>query len=270
MTPKGHGLVTAYDDVLSDLRQLRRSKALSVIDFKSSPHLVWHTGRGNIDVTAQFMAGLKNIDDIQVSAALASLGFESYSSNIEERMNEFAARYNEESTRTVRRWAEEGFKKIANFAIEWSEEEGNDRALVEILLYQAEATSLSTMITFSGSPRMIMLAPTVEANGKASDILPARDEQRSTHERIFFKSTVVTELFMDRPTAARLQIEWLGNADACYLVQVHPSLRDYVTASIVTKKGCEISVAVPESFSFPDDVSLPALRRQQSDNDIID
>ena len=243
--------MSGYDDVLRDLRLLRRSKRNRPIDFKNTPDLVWHLGRGNIDVTTRFLHSLRSLDDVEVLAALASLGFEGYDQSIEDRMNDFAFARNEESTRTVRRWADEGFKKIANLVIEWSEEAGHDSTLVEILLQQVGQLDLKAIITGSGPPGIRMLVPRVSVNYTALPSQPMNEDIEGVDHPVYFRWTVDAELGAEAAIAAILEAEWLGNFSTRYEVQVHPSIRDYVTSSIVTKKGCEVQLIRLDKFPMP-------------------
>lgn len=242
--------MTAYDDVLKELLDLRRSRSNTAIDFKESPHLAWHLGRGNIDVVQRFLAALSRIEDDEVQAALASLGFFSHASNVEDRMSDFAVERGIEATRTVRRWADEGFKKIAHLVIEWSEEEANDSALVKILLHHQPHHGLQVHLLGTGGPSIKMLLPTVKVNFEQVDLVLDDLPDNTEAEQLFFSSSFAVPIPRDEGLRPRVEVEWLGNTQTRYAVQVHPSIREYVTTSIVTKKGCEIYFDDSARFSI--------------------
>ncbi len=89
-----------------------------------------------------FFDRMMDVEDVEIRAALASLGFGNWESNIESRLSDFALYYGEKSSRTVRRWAEQGFRKIADLVIEWSIEEAHDNPLIEVVLRPLGATMI--------------------------------------------------------------------------------------------------------------------------------
>ena len=244
--------VAAYDDVLEELHSLRRARARNAVDFRTTPHLVWHLGRGSIDTAQRFFVALRDFNDDEVQAALASLGFYSYARTVEDRMAEFAVERELKTTRTVRRWTEDGFEKIAHLIMEWSEEEGNESAVLEILLHREPTQGgLQVHLSGSGAPSMKMLEPIVKANHEEIELdlddLPSDGEV----ERLLFSSSFELPVPTTKELRPMLEVLWPGNTQVGYEVQVHPSIRDYVTRATVTKKGCEIHLVNSADFLVP-------------------
>lgn len=263
--------MAAYDDVLNELRQLRRSAAHRPIDFKDSPNLVWHTGRGNVDVTARFLHALLEYDDLDVLAALASLGFDNYEENVEHRMNAFIAMHENdlkrrarksadgavrtiEHSRTVRRWADKGFEKIAKLVCEWSEEEGNDKALLGIFLFSEAVSDCALMLQGRVPPGARMTLPSVIANGAPIGLCSEMLSETAVYEDGRTSPIPVTLPRKADDYSIRLQIEWLGNVGTRFEVQVHPSFNRVVMLS-VTDRRCEILLGPESDFGAGFDIA---------------
>lgn len=273
-------LVAAYDDVLNELRQLRHSSAHRPIDLKDCSNLVWHTGRGNVDVTARFLHALLDYDDLDVMAALASLGFDNYGENVEHRMNAFIAMHEDdlkrrarksadgeirtiEHSRTVRRWADKGFEKIAKLVLEWSEEEGNDKALLGIFLFGEADSDLALMLHGLIPPAARMVMPSVVANGTEINLSSA-----VTTEPALDECGPISPIRVSLPPRAgdssvRLEIQWLGNVGTRFEVQVHPSLKNRVVMLSVTDRRCEVFIGKESDFGAGFDIAdrLPEVIR---------
>jgi hypothetical protein len=262
----------AYDDVLSELRQLRRSAAHRPIDLKDCPNLVWHAGRGSVDVTAQFLNALLDCRDLDVLAALASLGFDNYEENIENRMNAFIAMHEGdltrrarrsadgtaktiEASRTVCRWADKGFEKIASLVLEWSEEEGNDKALLGVFLFSEANDDFQLLLQGLTPPAARMTMPSVVANGAEIDLGSAMPADATSHHGRSMPPITVSLPRRADDSSIRLQIEWLGNVGANFEVQVHPSIKGRVVMLSVTDRRCEVFLGAESDFGAGFDIS---------------
>lgn len=205
----------AVEKIAAELRGMRRAQARATIDYLQAPTMVWHLGRGDIEVAALFFERLTEHDDIEIRAALASLGFENRDMNIEDRMQDFAQFYRLKSSRTVRRWTEAGFRKIAHLVIEWSREEGHDRPRAEIRIEPYGSTQFSVELICSKHADVLMSEPQINFYGK-----PFKWASRIPLERLespcVFHAKGIANLPGGEDGRTMFFVSWLGNSDSYF------------------------------------------------------
>lgn len=227
--------------IVGELRAMRRARAQTTIDYLQAPTVVWLVGRGDVDTVALFFKNLAETDINEIRAALASLGFGNWHLNIEQRMSDFGVRTGDKDARTVRRWAEDGFKKIAHLVIEWSREEGNDRPRVDIELSPAFANKFYLDVLSSKQAETMMFKPEIEFVGEPFEQI---DETPITQLKFpyAYKARVLAALPNGEDGRVMLSVNWLGSCDSYYQVHVQPGLGAATTAVLISKKGCDIQL----------------------------
>ncbi len=227
--------------MVGELTRMRRARARTTIDYLQAPTLLWHLGRGDVEVAAKFFEALAKTDDEKIRAALASLGFGNWEMNIEDRMAALALYYDLENTRTVRRWADEGFRRIAVLIMEWSLEVGNDRSTIKIAIVPDGIKHSIIEATGYPSPGAKWFEPTIEYKYESTNwdnfSVYTSDEQR---EGEAFKGTLRVQL-PEAGNAVEIVVTWLGNEPPYYQVSVSP-LAEIRCDSVVTKRGCILTL----------------------------
>lgn len=231
----------AVERVIAELRTLRRAQLRTSYDFSRAPTILWHLGRGNVDVASAFFRELPRMGSLHIDAAIASLGFGPDVVNVEDRMSEFALRVGAESTRTVRRWTDQGFRLIAQMILDWSAEEGHDRPLIEVAVEPQGPDAVLIELSCILPSGITMIRPEIRSS---QGVVPWLDDPLEGDELdppLVFKARAVVD-FLDGDRVGRfVEVVWLGNAEAYYQVEMLPGVMQAHKAIISnTKKGCEL------------------------------
>lgn len=243
---------SALERVVEELRTLRRAQVRTSYDFNRAPTLLWHLGRGNVDVASAFFRQLPRVGSLHIDAAIASLGFNPDVVNVEDRMNDFALRAGAESTRTVRRWADAGFRLIAQMALDWSAEEGHDHPLLEIEVHPRGDGAVLIEVSCIMQAGMAMLRPEIDSGEGVVPWLEDPMEREQLDPPVTFRAKAVVDFPGDDESLRSIQVRWLGAVEAYYVVELHPGvMQEYKLRTLTTKKGCELLF---QPLVPPDDV----------------
>lgn len=237
---------TEFSKILSELRLLRRSPLHTMEDFARTPTILWHLGRGNVDVARAFFRHVADeIDDNHVQAAIALINPRP-EDTLEDRMNEFALRVGADSTRTVRRWADEGFRIIADLILEWSAEEANDQPLVEVTLtpHGPDATLVEMRATAQPG-RGQMSPPRIRSSGEPLSQFDDGADAAALGPDEYLLRTIAR--FAHGDEARTLLMQWLGHTNAYFSVEVLPGVMPEHSLNVITtQRGCEVRWERPQ------------------------
>ena len=233
---------TEFSRIMTELRILRRSPLHTMEDFARTPTILWHLGRGNVDVARAFFRHISDeIDDNHVQAAMALIQPRP-EVTLEDRMNEFALQVGADSTRTVRRWADEGFRIITDLILDWSKEEGNDRLRVEVRLEpRGPDAVLVQMTTMSEPGRGQIEPPRIRSSG---DRLTAIENDIPVPADLGpndYLLRTIARFDDDDDDDRTLLMQWLGNTNAYFAVEVLSGVMPGWTFNVITtQRGCEV------------------------------
>ena len=223
--------------IVNELTAMRRARARIKIDLLQAPTVVWHLGRGDVEVASLFLEHLSRADDVPVRAALASLGFGNWEMTIEDRIQHFAHQYRV-SASTMRRMADEGFHTVARMIIEWSREEGNDRPLADIKISPDGDASFIVRVECSWQHKSFMFPPTIEFLTQTPEVVEEATLDDQEGPELF--RLVVRAALPAGDANAEFCVTWLGPAECYYYLEISPGFRATSVASMTTKKGCDI------------------------------
>lgn len=231
---------TEFSKILSELRLLRRSPLHTMEDFARTPTILWHLGRGNVDVARAFLRHVADeIDDNHVQAAIALINPRP-EDTLEDRMNEFALKVGADSTRTVRRWADEGFRILADLILDWSAEEANDQPLLEVTLAPRGPDATLVEMRASAQPgRGQMVPPRIRSSGEPLSLFDEGVDTAALGPDEYLLRTIAT--FPEGDETRTLQMQWLGNSNAYFAVEVLPGVMPRHSLTVTTtQRGCEV------------------------------
>lgn len=214
--------------VLSELRFLRKQYGLlDAAKLTSARAIVRAFGGDDPDVALQRLIDLAREfeDDRDIEAALASLGWGVSQPAALDRLSEFALRYLVDA-RTVRRWSDEGFRKLALLIVgkaPWMQPRARQVLAVD-------ETRVKFGLDLRVPAHLRMDAPQLWVNGRHIEIdmpaiAPGSDEQRirSDLEEI----GVIDEL------PIRLRLMWRGEKYPIYEAVTHGTRDIYFNSRIV-------------------------------------
>lgn len=235
-----------FERIVEELRELRKRPLHTIDDFDRTPTILWHLGQGNANVAAAFFRHIsQDLDDSHVQAAMALI-LPRTGETLEDRMATIAVDAGKEASRTVRRWADDGFRLIAKLILDWSAEEGNDEANVDVRIQPAGANSvLVQMETTSPPGRARSAPPEIRSSGErltALEDLP-RFDQLAPDE--YLLQTIAR--FEDNDDDRSLFVRWLGNTRAYFSIEILPNVMPGWTVVVTaTRARCEVRWERPD------------------------
>lgn len=197
--------------LIGELRALRKSReALSASTLLSAELLVRALGDGESDVALERLVALADEygDDRDISAAMVSIGWDSYGTNVLDRLNEFGG-HHQVDQRTVRRWSDAGIDKLAALLVgraPWLQ----PRA---ILVLVASSDRIRLQLELRVPPNLAMGTPHLRLDDKEIEIGLPKIEHAAREQR--FRSEL-EDTFLLEELPAQITLHWSGDKPASY------------------------------------------------------
>lgn len=197
--------------LIAELRGLRKHRQpLSASSLYHAKLLVRGLGGGDAEVALERLISLadEHGEDRDITAAMVSIGWDSNSTNVLERLNEFGSLHNVDQ-RTARRWSDIGIEKLAVLlvgATPWMQP--------HIALVLSLAGSIARFrIEVRVPPNMLMGRPSFRIDGRNVAVsMPVVElSSHEQHYRSQLEDTIAVEDF-----PATLDLEWHGEKPAAY------------------------------------------------------